>query len=153
MTPKHWERLQALFDEVTQKPLAERQAAMQRLEETVEDSTLLEELRRLVEHADPDASFLRPIPGILAAASIQPGDLVAQRFEIIRPIGRGGMGEVFEALDRKLGERVAIKVIARDFAMDAGLLERFQREVQIARRISHPNICRIHDLGEHAGMP
>lgn len=153
MTPKHWERLQALFDEVTQKPLAERQAAMQRLEETVEDSTLLQELRRLVEHADPDASFLRPIPGILAAASIQPGDLVAQRFEIIRPIGRGGMGEVFEALDRKLGERVAIKVIARDFAMDAGLLERFQREVQIARRISHPNICRIHDLGEHAGMP
>src|SRR5579864_9193703 len=75
------------------------------------------------------------------------------RFEILRLIGRGGMGEVFEALDRKLGERVAIKVIAPAFVRDAGLLERFLREVQIARRISHPNICRIHDVGEHNGVP
>jgi hypothetical protein len=56
-----------------------------------------------VEHAEPDASFLRPIPGILTAGTIQPGDLVAGRFEIIRLIGLGGIGEVFEALDQKLG--------------------------------------------------
>jgi serine/threonine protein kinase len=67
-----------------------------------------EELRRLVEHAEPDASFLRPIPGILSASAIHPGDLMAERFEVIRLIGRGGMGEVFEALDEKLGEHVAI---------------------------------------------
>jgi len=153
MTPKQWQKLQALFEEVTQKPPAERRAVMQRIEATVEDPFLREELRRLVEHAEPDASFLRPLPGILATGVIQPGDLVAGRFEIIRLIGRGGMGEVFEALDQKLGERVAIKVIAREFTLDAGLLERFYREVQSARRISHPNVCRIHDLGEHNGMP
>jgi serine/threonine protein kinase/Flp pilus assembly protein TadD len=153
MTPKQWEKLQALFEEVTQKPPAERRAIMQRIEATVEDPFLREELRRLVEHAEPDASFLRPLPGILATGVIQPGDLVAGRFEIIRLIGRGGMGEVFEAQDQKLGERVAIKVIAREFTLDTGLLERFYREVQSARRISHPNVCRIHDLGEHNGMP
>jgi serine/threonine protein kinase/Flp pilus assembly protein TadD len=153
MTPKQWQKLQALFEEVTQKPPAERLAVMRSLETTVEDPVLREELRRLVEHAEPDASFLQPIPGILSSGVIQPGDLVAQRFEIIRLIGRGGMGEVFEALDQKLGERVAIKVIAREFTLDAGLLERFYREVQSARRISHPNVCRIHDLGEHNGMP
>jgi eukaryotic-like serine/threonine-protein kinase len=153
MTPQQWQKLQALFEEVTEKPLIERHAALQRIEATVTDSVVREELRRLVEHADPDASFLRPLPGILSASVIHPGDAVADRFEILRLIGRGGMGEVFEALDRKLGERVAIKVIAGEFAIDPGSLERFQREVQIARRISHPNICRIHDLGEHSGIP
>ena len=153
MTPKQWQKLQALFEEVTQKPPAERLAVLQRIEADVDDPLLREELRRLVAHAEPDASFLRPLPGVLATGVIQPGDLVAGRFEILRLIGRGGMGEVFEALDQKLGERVAIKVIAREFTLDAGLLERFYREVQSARRISHPNICRIHDLGEHNGMP
>ena len=107
----------------------------------------------LAASTEPDAAFLRPIPGLLALSAVHPGDLVSGRFEILRLLGRGGMGEVFEALDRKLGERVAIKVISREFSLDPGLLERFQREVQIARRISHPNICRIHDLGEHGGMP
>jgi eukaryotic-like serine/threonine-protein kinase len=153
MTPQQWQKLQALFEEVTQSPPSERLAVMQRIEADVDDPQLREELRRLVAHAEPDASFLRPLPGVLATGVIQPGDLVAGRFEILRLIGRGGMGEVFEALDQKLGERVAIKVIAREFTLDAGLLERFYREVQSARRISHPNICRIHDLGEHNGMP
>ncbi len=153
MTPEQWRKLQDLFDKVTQKPPAERQTALRRVEETVEDPALLQELRRLVEHAEPDAGFLRPILGMFAGNVLQAGDVAAGRFEIIRLIGRGGMGEVFEALDRKLGERVAIKIIAPEYARDAGLLERFLREVQIARRISHPNICRIHDLGEHGGVP
>jgi serine/threonine protein kinase/Flp pilus assembly protein TadD len=153
MTPEQWQRLQELFDEVTQKPLADRQTALRRVEETVKDPSLLEELRRLVEHAEPDAEFLRPIQAKVAGCAIQVGEVVAGRFEIVRLIGRGGMGQVFEARDRKLDEQVAIKVIAPEFVRDAGLLERFLREVQIARRISHPNICRIHDLGEHGGVP
>lgn len=153
MTPEQWRKLQELFDEVTQKPPGERQTALRSVEETVEDPALLRELRRLVEHAEPDAGFLRPIPGMFTGNVLHAGDVAAGRFEIVRLIGRGGMGEVFEALDRKLGERVAIKIIAPEYARDAGLLERFLREVQIARRISHPNICRIHDLGEHGGMP
>ena len=153
MTPEQWRKLQELFDEVTQQPPSERQNALLRVEQTTGDRSLLQELRRLVEHAEPDPGFLRPIPGLLTGAALHPGDVLAGRFDIVRRIGRGGMGEVFEALDRKLGERVAIKIIAPQFAHDTALLERFSREVQTARRVSHPNVCRIHDLGEHNGVP
>ncbi len=152
MTPEQWKKLQELFEEVTQKPPQERETALQRVAEAVPDPSLVEELRRLIEHSEPDPEFLRPIQG-LGAETLRPGDVIAGRFEIVRLISRGGMGAVFEAVDRKLGEPVAIKVIAPEYARDRKLLERFLREVQIARRVSHPNICRIHDLGEHAGAP
>ncbi len=152
MTPEQWRKLQELFEEVTQQPPAERESALQRIARTVQDPSLIKELRRLIEHSEPDPEFLRPIQG-LSAELLRPGDVLAGRFEIVRLISRGGMGAVFEAVDRKLGEPVAIKVIAAEYAQDHKLLERFLREVQIARRISHPNICRIHDLGEHGGVP
>ena len=153
MTPEQWRRLQELFEEVTQRPPSEREAALERIAVTVENASLLRELRRLVEHSEPDPEFLRPIEAGCNTGMMRPGDLVGGRFEIVRLISRGGMGAVFEALDRKLNEPVAIKVIAPEYSRDRKLLERFLREVQIARRISHPNICRIHDLGEHNGAP
>jgi eukaryotic-like serine/threonine-protein kinase len=152
MNPEQWRKLQELFEEVTQSPPAEREAALQRVAETMRDPSLIQELRRLIEHSEPDPEFLRPIQA-LGSEILRAGDVVAGRFEIVRLISRGGMGAVFEAIDRKLGEPVAIKVIAPEYARDRKLLERFLREVQIARRISHPNICRIHDLGEHGGVP
>jgi hypothetical protein len=72
MTPEQWRRLQDLFDEVTQAPPSERETALERAEAAVEDPSLLEELRRLVKHAEPDPAFLRPIPGMLAGTSIHP---------------------------------------------------------------------------------
>ncbi|MCU1338442.1 MAG: serine/threonine protein kinase [Bryobacterales bacterium] len=154
MTSRHWQRLQELFDEIMQQPLAERERALQRLEETVDDPTILRELKRLVQHAETDSGFLEPVVARGEfSQTLRPGDVIAERFEIFQRIGRGGMGEVFEAFDRKLGERVAIKMIASEYARDPKLLERFQQEVQIARRVSHPNVCRIHDLGEHKGVP
>ena len=157
MTPEQWKELQDLFEEVIQKPLDERPGILSRLESKIEDSAVRLELRRLVEHAEAGGSeFLRPVAGLGVfpdRPALQPGDVIADRFEILQPIGKGGMAEVFEAFDRKLGERVAIKVIAPEFARDTSLLARFYQEVQIARRITHPNICRIHDLGEHQGLP
>ena len=152
MNPEQWRKLQELFEEVTQRPPAEREAAVQRVAETVRDPTLIQELRRLIEHSEPDPEFLQPIQ-VWGSEILRAGDVIAGRFEIVRLISRGGMGAVFEAVDRKLGEPVAIKVIAPEYTRDRKLLERFFREVQIARRISHPNVCRIHDLGEHAGAP
>lgn len=156
MTPEQWQDLQDLFEEVIQEPLDERQAALERLESRIQDSAIRRELRRLVEHAEAGSEFLRPVAGLgphFSQASLRSGDIIAERFEILRSIGRGGMAEVFEAFDRKLAERVAIKVIAPEFARDPSLLKRFYQEVQIARRITHLNICRIHDLGEHQGLP
>jgi tetratricopeptide (TPR) repeat protein len=77
------------------------------------------------------------------------GALIAGRFRIVRFLGRGGMGEVYEAEDQELGGRVALKTLRREVAADAKALERFRREVRLARRVTHPNVCRVFDAFRH----
>ena len=78
-----------------------------------------------------------------------PGSVVANRYRIERFLARGGMGEVYEAFDQELSERVALKTVVST-ACDSPRAERkLKGEVQLARRISHPNVCRIYDLGVH----
>ncbi len=89
-----------------------------------------------------------PRPGIFA-----PGDFVANRYRVVRFIARGGMGEVFEAEDLELRGRVALKTIHARAADEAGAVDRFKREIQLARRVTHPNVCRIFDVGFHEGAP
>ncbi len=72
--------------------------------------------------------------------------VIFNRFKILRFIARGGMGEVWEAWDSQLQERVALKTIRADLVRHPEIVERFRREVRQARAISHPNICRIHEL-------
>jgi len=79
----------------------------------------------------------------------QNGETLAGRYRIERFLAHGGMGEVYEAWDEALQERVALKTIQAHADGEAGTVERFKREIQLARKISHPNICRIHDLGQH----
>jgi serine/threonine-protein kinase len=74
--------------------------------------------------------------------------LVAGRFEVIGLIGVGGMGSVYRARDITLDEMVALKVIAREIAREPGMLERFRREVKLARRVTHPNVARCFDIGQ-----
>lgn len=82
-------------------------------------------------------------------AGLLPGELVAGRFEVRRCLGQGGMGQVFEAFDRELGEAVALKVIRPEFAGDPRAAAALKREVQLARHISHPNVCRLYELFHH----
>ena len=87
------------------------------------------------------------------STSLRPGQVVLGRYTIERALGSGGMGAVFLAADSRLGERVALKTIHAGFGADARILgERFRREVQAARRVTHPNVCRIHDLGEDGAL-
>jgi hypothetical protein len=81
-----------------------------------------------------------------------PGVVLATRFRIIGLLGRGGMGEVYRADDLKLGQPVALKFLPRAFSLDATLLERFHAEVRNARQVSHPNVCRVYDIGEIDGQ-
>jgi TolB-like protein len=74
--------------------------------------------------------------------------LVAGRFELRGLIGVGGMGSVYRARDITLDEMVALKVIAREIAREPGMLERFRREVKLARRVTHPNVARCFDIGQ-----
>jgi predicted Ser/Thr protein kinase len=80
-----------------------------------------------------------------------PGAVLADRYRIIGLIGRGGMGEVYRADDLKLGQPVALKFLSQRFASDRLLIERFYAEVRHARQVSHPNVCRVYDVGEIDG--
>src|SRR5262245_29999479 len=72
--------------------------------------------------------------------------VLAGRFRILRFLGEGGMGEVYEAEDRELREHVALKTVRPELAREANALDAFMREVHVARRVTHPNVCRISDV-------
>src|SRR5271163_3201296 len=74
-------------------------------------------------------------------------------YEILAPLGAGGMGEVFRARDARLNREVAIKVLPSAFARDPERLRRFQQEAQAVAALNHPNILAVHDFGEHEGSP
>jgi serine/threonine protein kinase len=82
-----------------------------------------------------------------------PGHLLGGRYRIIGLLGRGGMGEVYRATDLTLGQSVALKFLPHEAAANQALLERFHGEVRVARQVSHPNVCRVYDIGEVDGMP
>ena len=104
--------------------------------------------------ASSSSSSLRPPSS--AAFSLNegrflPGRLLAGRYRIIALLGKGGMGEVYRADDLTLGQPVALKFLPEEASHDESLLERFRNEVRIARRVSHPNVCRVYDVGEVDG--
>src|SRR5262252_3535063 len=74
-------------------------------------------------------------------------------YEILSPLGAGGMGEVYRAKDPRLGREVAIKVLPASFSADPDRLKRFEQEARAAGILNHPNITAVHDLGTHDGAP
>ncbi len=81
------------------------------------------------------------------------GDLVAQRYRVVRFLAQGGMGEVYEAEDVELRQEVALKTVSAHIGGDPAAIDRFKREIALARRVTHPNVCRIFDLGQHLLPP
>ena len=74
-------------------------------------------------------------------------------YEILSPLGAGGMGEVYRAKDPRLGRDVAIKVLPASFSADADRLRRFEQEARAAGILNHPNITAVYDIGSHDGAP
>ena len=83
--------------------------------------------------------------------AFQPGVVLANRYEILQLLGRGGMGAVYKAKDCELDRLVALKVIRPEFAGQPGMLRRFKQELILARQVTHKNVIRIFDLGEAEG--
>jgi len=77
---------------------------------------------------------------------------IAERYEILGLLGVGGMGTVYKVRDHELDELVALKLLSGDLASNAETLARFRREVRIARKVTHPNVARTFDIGEHEGV-
>jgi eukaryotic-like serine/threonine-protein kinase len=89
---------------------------------------------------------------VQATAPLDEGPpVIAGRYEILGMLGSGGMGTVYRARDRELDEEVALKVLKKELASAGGMIERFRREVKLARRVTHRNVARTFDIGEHAG--
>src|SRR5438128_1487091 len=74
-------------------------------------------------------------------------------YEILTPLGAGGMGEVYRARDTRLGRDVAVKVLPSTFSADTDRLRRFEQEACAAGALNHPNILVVHDIGMHDGSP
>jgi tetratricopeptide (TPR) repeat protein/predicted Ser/Thr protein kinase len=93
---------------------------------------------RSVVHSDP--------------ATLEPGVVLAQRYEIVEILGQGGMGAVYKATDLELNRTVALKVIRPDLARDKAIVDRFKQELLLAHQVTHRNVIRIYDLSEADGM-
>lgn len=149
-TPGLWERLKPLFGAAMDKPEDERASFID--EVCGQDRELRDALRRLVEASDDVTApaderlfdFHHLFPQQWPAFAER--ELVLRRFRIVRQIGSGGMGEVYEALDLELGRRIALKTIRADVAGNPQMLEHIRNEVKLAQKISGPHVCRIHDL-------
>jgi hypothetical protein len=85
------------------------------------------------------------------SGGFSPGTVLAERYRIVALLGRGGMGEVYRAEDLKLGNVVALKFLPASLQKDATALAGFHAEVRNARQVSHPNVCRVYDIGEVDG--
>jgi serine/threonine-protein kinase len=88
-----------------------------------------------------------PLDSTCAVSTLPIPRVIAGRFRIIRYVGEGGMGTVYEAEDLRLNDRVALKTIRPTIAVDPRAVERFKREILLGKKVTHPNVCRIHDLG------
>ena len=125
------------------------------VEELREKDRLVEYLKTGGQRGGEDAALppteprTRPDGG----ASLAVGERFAGRYDILELLGSGGMGVVYRAYDREVGEAVAIKALRPDLGeIDATLLERFKQELRLARRITHRNVVRTYDLGEVDGL-
>jgi tetratricopeptide (TPR) repeat protein len=132
MTPEHLPRARELFDSVVNCPPAEADRMLR--EACGRDAGLYAEVRRMLqEHL-----------GVFST-----GQTLAGRYSVVRYISHGGMGEVYEAQDQELTERVALKTLLPEIARDERMIARFKQEIQLSRKIAHPNVCRVFDLARH----
>jgi serine/threonine protein kinase/Tfp pilus assembly protein PilF len=159
MTSERWELVTKIFAAALDQPQSARNDFVSR--QCNGDSELESEVLKLLAADEHAGSFLeQPALATLSRRAvldlypslptIQVGAIVSGRFEILRLIGQGGMGQVYEALDLELKARVALKVVRPDISSDPRMLSRFRREVQFTRRITHPNVCRTFDIERHS---
>ncbi len=148
-----WEQIKDLFGAAVEMEPAARSRF---LEQECSSPQMRERVERLLlAHESADSFLSRNViaEGAWEPDSIPPrltaGDVLVERFQIVRFIARGGMGEVYEACDLELQSRVAVKTIQPQIANLPQALARFKREVLLAKQVTHPNVCRIFDLFRH----
>ena len=149
MTPERWHRVNEVFHSACEQPPSEVDGFARSA--CGDDREMYSEVRRMLEEHVRDG-FLDHKPWAATVSSppvFAAGQIVSGRYRIVRFLGRGGMGEVYEAEDLELKERVALKTLLPEIAADGRMINRFKQEIQLSRKISHPNVCRVFDLARH----
>jgi serine/threonine protein kinase len=153
MRSEEWVQVKEVFAELAGSDTAARDARLHDLDDSVRRE--VEWLLANHDEAADEQECILNKPALDSPALLEwlgdaqvfaPGQVLLDRFEIIRLIGRGGMGEVYEALDADHPELIAIKTIRLELLSDPGVRERFRTEVQRSRQVSHENVCRVHEL-------
>ena len=138
MSTELWQRARELFAKVVELPAGEQSDALHR--QCGGNAELLAAATRLLDKHTQQSK---------GSSLLSPGEVVEKRFRVRRLVGRGGMGEVYLCDDIELGQPVALKALRAEGAGSAETAVRFRREIQLARRVTHPNVCRVFELGRH----
>ncbi|MGA8367775.1 MAG: protein kinase domain-containing protein [Candidatus Acidiferrales bacterium] len=147
MTPERWQEIKKLLAAALERTPEGRAAYLDQACAEPEMRREVESLLAAHEQADT-AFFVRAVgTGEALVSGVTLGS-----YTILERLGAGGMGEVYQAQDSKLGRKVAIKVLPAALVYDAAHLARFRREARILASLNHPNICTIYDVGEHDGQ-
>ncbi|MCC6586065.1 MAG: tetratricopeptide repeat protein [Bryobacterales bacterium] len=143
-------RVTELLGEAFELPSAERSLFVRRA--AADDPEVVAEVLRRLDHS-PSTGWMPTGGGADTSRANGPtftsGDLVGGRYRVKRFISAGGMGEVYEVWDEALRQRIALKTILPAIEANPRVLERFRREAAAAREVTHPNVCRVFDVGEH----
>jgi tetratricopeptide (TPR) repeat protein len=146
MTAERWERIKAVFDSALNVMPGSRPSFLENA--CVGDEGLRAEVSRLLVEFEKTETFLGQ-PVACLSYSLPTGELIAGRYRVVQLLGRGGMGEVYQVMDELLNEPVALKTLRADLCYDERLLRRFQMEIQLARKVTHPSVCRVFEVGVH----
>ena len=155
MTDDRWTRIERIYHAALEQPACDRAAFVR--SEADGDVELISEVEALLEYDERPAAFTQHSAMELAARALvaqqDPGEAqgysgTIASYEILRPLGAGGMGYVHLAHDRRLARNVAIKVLRPDLA-DADWIAAFRQEALAASALNHPNILTIYEVGEH----
>jgi eukaryotic-like serine/threonine-protein kinase len=154
--PERWQTVKELFEAALERSAEERTTFIN--EACAGDESLRVEVEGLVVSYEQDKSFMER-PAVAAAAHSfledQTPSLIGKSvgsYKIVSEIGRGGMGEVYRALDTRLDREVAIKILPARLADAPEAMRRFEREAKVVAALSHPNILSIHDFGTEQGV-
>lgn len=154
LTPERWQRICDIFDlALAVEPAHDTAARLAVIDRECAGDVPLRDavLRLLREHESTGGLLDQPLFEAESPHVLQPKQVLAGRFEIGSFAGAGGMGEVYRAFDRTTGERLALKTLRAGAASAPEFIDRLRKELVLARRVSHRNICRVYELGRAPG--